>query len=196
MGSLPLAGGGGLRRHDDQGNHLGGPPPSRRRSPHNCPCSLPLWRLRSSRTLVLVPHLMGAGAAIGCSVRHGGQQKRARKIWCLKMYHTVSRAKSTLINIGWFCKKKKKRLLSMPLDDHTSSRVVLPSSHPRKLAVPPGLRGLLFGKRRGGSVVIQEKKKPKKRTKYFVISIGGGGVRGKGLAWCMVYPSQLYRAEQ
>ena len=95
----------------------------------------------------------------GCGCCHRVQRqawragKEAREKWCgcitmfllhggITMYHNVSQANSNLIKIHSFCTEK--RLLSMPLADHTSPRVALPSWHPRRLAAPPGLRGLLF----------------------------------------------------
>ena len=130
---------------------------------------------------------MGPGAAIGCSVRHGGQKKKAKEIWYVRMSHNVSQAKPNSINIGSFCKEK--RLLSMSLDDHTSPRVALPSWHPRRLAAPPGLRGLFFRKERGRLVVVQNKRERKKGTNCFAFSIwgGGGGLGGGGQhgLWCM-----------
>ena len=133
--------GGWLRRHDNPDKRFGGPPPTRRRSPHNCPGTLPLRRLCWSRTYVLIPPLMGAGVAIGCSVGHGGQKKRQKKCGvsqCIATYHK----QNPTINIGSFCTKK--RLSSMPLIDHTGPCVALPSWHPRRLAAPSGLRGLFF----------------------------------------------------
>ena len=89
----------------------------------------PMYSYRTSWVRVLP-----SGATSGMAGR-----KKAKEIWCVRVYQNVSQAKLNSINIGLFCTEKQ--LSSMPLDDHTSPLATLPSCHPKRLAAPPGLRG-------------------------------------------------------
>ena len=120
-------------------------------------------------------------------------------MFLLHSCHNVSQciqANSNLIKIGSFCTQK--RLPSMPLANHTSPHVALPYWHPRRLAAPGGLRGLLFLKKEGWFGGYPKQKGTKTRNEIFChVQLGaGGGGSGKGLAWCMVYLSVFYRAVQ
>ena len=106
---LYLLAGGWLRRHDNPDKRFGGPPPSRIRSPHNCPGTLPLRRLRWSRTHVLIPQVMGAGTAIMSSVKNGGQKKGQKKYGVTKCITTYHKQRPTPLTWVRFAQKNGRR---------------------------------------------------------------------------------------